>query len=685
MSLGRFRGMDRRAGQCGMWCSGNISPRRLAWVFWLALLLVGPAGAQGLLEGGGGGLPADAPPVEASDGEVAYYLVEGWVRSGRVPADEALPIAPLRGVFGVVVTLRDNGRQVGRAMVLRPDLSDTVDGLGPTVDVAQLLAEATRQALAQTERFQNRRAVELNITDPALVGASLRELHARLMVDVQIGHGLSTVTLAPNGPADGVFAQFVPGFHGLRMTGPLMPQGDLIWPGNALAANTSPRSQLVQLLDRQGFEQGDLELVARPSGPQLERFDVIHFLQAGQDQPPRQLIRGNVVVPRRALDARGLDGIAERIARHLDGKIEVLNDGTQVLRGPYLPSYDRIEPNLSEVRQASLACFAMMAQSRAAQQRVPGERISRVRAARVLKVIETLMPMADPPGEAIRPVSVALLLLALAESPVPVDEAARDALGEALLALRLEGGGYRKGGYDTEPDADERVGRATEAVITAALASWYASQDAPDPEIAPGVWQSMNWLVQVNRNDPDGARLADLTWLSIAYSRAGRVIAGAVDDVQAQAKLAEMQAFFAQQIQMLMDQQVQGVPLLGPDDIAGAYVTQNGPLGAAPDPTWESAMPLAIVSMGLRDEPIVPSDEIFGPLLSAQLGARFIAQLLITNQNAYYVRDRLAASGGVRRSLWDNTLSLDCSSMSLIALSELQASLDILEKRDAPE
>mgnify|MGYP000636867297 FL=1 len=576
----------------------------LAVALVLLLCLATPAAAQGLLGGPEGIDPlSDAPPVEPEDGEVAYHLVHGWVRAGQVPADDAVPAAVLTEVFGVYVSLRDAGRLLGRGAAYRPDLGDTVDRAGPPIDVALLLAEATREAMRGVEESQRQRAAELGINDPELVEQSIAELHERLMVDVQIGYGLESVVLLAGGESDAVFGQFVPGHHGLRLSGPLMPSGDLLWPGNTLARNTSPRSQLVQLLTRQGYEQDDLELVARPTGPQLERFSVIHFAKAGPAQPPRQLIRGNIVVPRRALDSRSLEGIAERIARYLDGKFEVLNDGVMVIRGPFHPSTNRINPDLASLQQGSLTCFAVMAQSRATQERRPGDRLSRNRAERTLDVIQTLASAALPNAGNPQPISVSLLLLALCESPVPVDTDLRDDLGNALMAMRLPAGGFQ-----VEPGAQQRAGRTTEAVITAALASWYIQMDRPRADVREAVWQSMVELFEANRDDAEGARLADLTWLSIAYRRAGRTIAGATDAADAQEQLALMQAFFADQVQLLIDQQVQGVPLVGPDDIAGGYVTRQGPPGSAPDPNWESAMPLAVIAAALRDPAVVPAD-----------------------------------------------------------------------------
>lgn len=662
---------------CRMW-RGSITAAAGRWVgMWaLAVLLALALPVSGQGEAGLG----SAPPVAPEDGEVAYYLVDGWVRAGQVPEDASLPRAPLTGVFGVYITLRDEGKLVGAGSALRDDLTDAIDTPGPPVDMAALLARATRDALRDLEQTQRRRAIELGISDPDMLAQRVRDLHARLQIDVQVGHKLESVVLPDNGPDNAVFAQFVPGFHGLRLTGPLMPDGDLVWPANALARNSSPRSQLVQLLDRQGFEEEDLVVVARPSGPQLERFEVIHFVQANASMPPRQLIRGNVPTPRRALDTAALNGITERIARHLDGKLEVLNDGTRIMRGPYLPSPDRVSPDLASPRQASLACFAMMVQSRSAQERTPGDRISRVRAERVLSLIQTLADVANPADGEPRTISVALLLLAMTESPVPVDEAQRDALADVLLGLRLDDGGFRVAAGD-----DRRVGRAVEAVMTAALAAWCVAAEPNDPAIGEWVWEAMSRLSEANETDPNGARLADLTWLSIAYSRAARQLAGQSSDPIALDRLERMQAFLADQLQLLTDQQVRGIPLIGPADVTGGYVTQTGPAGAAPDPTWESAMPLAIVAAAVRDDAIVAPDAIFGPLLSAQLGAGFVAKLLLVEQNGYYVRDRSAAAGGVRRSLWDNTLDLDCSSMAMIALSEMQTTLHRLDQRDSPE
>jgi len=666
-----------------MWRFGNAQRRCAAAAGALALaiglLCAGAAGAQDL--------PDQAPPVETSDGEVAYHLVQGWVRAGAVPADDDLLSAPLTGVFGVYVTLRDDGRLMGRGVAYRPDLVDTIDIEGPPVDMARLLAQAAREAMQGLQTRHQEDAAEHGIRDPELIDQTLTDLLERIKVDVQIGYGLESIVLPAAGEPDAVLAQFVPGYHGLRLSGPLMPTGDLVWPGNALARNSSPRSQLVQLLTRQGYEPDDLALIARPAGPQLQRFRVIHYVQAGPGQPPRALVRGNIDIPPRALDGRAIAGIAERIARHLDGKYEVLNDGVMVMRGPFHPSASRIDPQLATVEQGALACFAVMAQAATTQAQRPGDRLSRTRAERTLKVIDTLAPAVLPEVGPPNAIGTALLLLALSESPVQVDAELRDDLGNALMAMRQPNGRYlvRPEGFRRGPEDDGIAGRATEAVITAALAAWYTQTDRPRADVREAVWQSMNELVQANQDDEQGTRLADLTWLSIAYHRAGTEIANATDDAQAREKLAAIQAFFADQVQLLIDQQVQGKPLFGPDDISGGYVTRQGPPGSAPDPSWESAMPLSVVAAALRDPDIVPADQVFGPMLSAQLGARFTAQLLITDNNAYYVRDTLAASGGVRRSLWDNTLDLDCSAMSLVALSELQRSLHTLEQRDAPE
>lgn len=613
----------------------------------------------------------DGPEIAAADAQPAFEQVERWVRAGAVPVDRLK--APMTGVFGVQVILRDEGELIGRGSALRQDVADAIDQLGPEVDLNGLLAIATRSALEDAQDKLKRRAINLDLGRPELFELLLQEFYSRALVDVQIGYGLTSVLLPPAAADDAIFGQFAPGYHGLRMTGPLAPEADLLWPSAILARNTSPRSQLRQLLDRQGYNIEDLPLIARQGGPQLQRFQVYHIVRASQFQPARPLVRGNLALNQPLIDSRTLDGLVERIARHLEQKtLPAPQRDERLVRGPYHPSYNKVDPELAEPRQVALMCYAMMLHCERQFARDPNNEKNRQRAELVAQVIRRYADTALPGLEQNNHLTTAFMLMALNHGPVTVDIALRDDLAKAVLAMRHPEGGFRAvAGQDT------RLSRATAAVLTAALAG--QAIESNNPAYARAAWLGLAELFRVNQDDP---KLVDLVWVSTALGRAGDRLAAASDDPDAVAKLAGYRAFLSEQTELLIDQQIKAAPLLGPDDVVGGFLLSPAPAGSPPNPTWQSAMPLAIVALSLQDPGIIEPDRVHGPILALGLGARFINQLLLTRTNGYYLRDLAMADGGVRNTLWDNTLYLDCSSMSLIALTQFQSALDELNRRD---
>lgn len=672
MNLATRFGVCGKVWPLGMLRARHTSPRqtwlnphtRVATVVLTAMMLL--AGPPALAQ-------AQAPELAEADTATAYRQVEGWTRLGQVPEDDELLNSPITGLLGVRVTLRDGGDLVGTGDAVRPDLSDCVDQQGPAVDMTAMLAQATRAALADSLEKGKRRAVELGIVQPELFAQMMAEQYRRTVVDIQLAHNLESVLLPPNAADGAIFAHFAPGYHGLRMTGPLMPEGDLLWPASALARNTSPISQLRQLLTRQGFDQDDIPIICRIDGPQLERFSVYHMAKASVQQPARLYTRGNILVGQQILDSQALDSVVDRVARHLEAKLqETDQQGVRMVRGAYHPSHNRIDPDLAESRQVALLCYTMMLQCETAFSRDPGNAEVMIRAQKVAEVIRTYAPMALPEGEPTNHLTAAFMLMAINHGPVEVDAGLRGRLAEAVLAMR-----HPEGGFRAARDNDARLSRATASVLTAALADHY--MESGDARFGDAAWTAMGELFTVNQDD---ALMVDLTWLSIAMNRAGQRLAGAAEDPDAMQKLADYRALLADQTSLLIDQQVKATPLLGPADVIGGFILTPGPPGSPPNPTWQSAMPLAIIALSLQDPDIIAPARVHGPILSAGLGARFIAQLMLTRTNGYYLRDLEKADGGIRNTLWDNTLYLDCSTMALLALTQFQGTLDELQRRE---
>lgn len=652
----------------------NILGLMLAWAM---LIGANPALAQE----GASEAAKDAPSVGWADGEAAFGWAQGWIRSkDGVPDDAELPDRSVTTLFGVYVTLRDEGKVLGWGEAIRPDIKDAIDQPGKPIQLAPLLAAATRQALDRLKDKQMKRAIELKIKDPELLQIAIMDARSRVQLDIQIGHSLESIVLPARAPDEAVFTTFAPGYHGLRLAGPLAGKANYAWPAIELSRNNSPLRQIYRLMDLQGYDADELPLVARADGPALQRFNVIHLVRPGPAQPTRQLIRGNVFLKQQVIDNRTIAGLAERIARHLDQLISTdPRTGDERVRGTYQPSLQRYAPQWADARETALLSYALTRHASIALDADLAGESMHARATRVLRLVDQLAPAAIPDNQPPKHLTAAFLLLTLCETPerlTPDQIDLRQRLGQALLSLKHPDGG----GYRIEKDSDTRLPRASAAVITAALASYYDSTRSKS--LVEPVWDVLTDLMKANANI-DESRVVDLLWVAHALDAAGPNLAKVQADPKSAAKtLDAWRKQLADYLELLSQQQIVSKPILGPEDVTGGFILQKPIPGTPPEPTWRSAMPTALLAFGLRDTGIIPADKNFGPILTAGLGARFLGQLIITPPSAYYLRDTEPALGGVRRTLWDNTLYPDCSAITLIALAELQQTLNDLEPEE---
>lgn len=616
--------------------------------------------------------PKDAPNVGWADGEAAFAWVQSWLRDeAGVPESKDLPDRAVKGVFGVYVTLRDEGRDMGRGQALRTDIKDAIDKPGSPVQLAPLLAAATRQALEELKDKQMKRAIELKIKDPKLVAIAIQDAKKRVQIDIQIGHDLESIILPANAPDQAVFSTFAPGYHGLRLAGPLAGKADIAWPAIELSRNNAAPRTVFRLMDLQGYDADELPLVARAEGPALQRFNVIHMVRPRPSQPMRQLTRGNVYLQQQVVDGRTIAGLAERVARHLDQLIITdPRDGSEKVHGTYQPSLQRYAPQWADDRETALLAYALTRHATVALDAKLAGDVMKARAKRVLRLVDQLAPAAAPKDLPPKHLTASFLLLTLCETPIPLKPdqlPVRNQIAQSLLALHHpEAGGYR-----VAKDSDKVLPRASAAVVTAALAAYYDSTRSKT--LAQPVWNVLSDLIKANENDP---KVVDLLWVAHALDAAGPALAKAQPDPAAAAKtLDAWRKRIADFLELLTEQQIRARPILGPDDVTGGFILEKPVPGSPPEPDWRSAMPTTLLALALRDPGIIHRDQQFGPVLAADLGVRFLGQLIITTPSAYYLRDTKHALGGVRRTLWDNTLYPDISSITLLALTEIQQTL----------
>ncbi|MBL4575877.1 MAG: hypothetical protein JKY51_07245 [Opitutaceae bacterium] len=263
-------------------------------------------------------------------------------------------------------------------------------------------------------------------------------------------------------------------------------------------------------------------------------------------------------------------------------------------------------------------------------------------------------------GDAAEPRVMALNLLTLLETPeADADQVLRDRLGDRLLSLVV-----------SKDAGQAKLNQGAMALSLAALATLY--ERTRDEQLGQAVWAMMDRLWGSEERVPN---LVALPWLVLAYERAGDLLADADASGMKQAQLAKRRAVLAAVIDRLCQYQVIEIPELGPDDVLGGFVLKPGPSGSPPNPDWRNAQALMFLSVMLRDENATQDRDKLGWLLSAGYSARFVGQLMMDDAACYYVRDRTAAHGGVRMAPWDNRLALAPTAISLLAVTELQASL----------
>jgi hypothetical protein len=690
----------------------SMSARRSTFVSVLGLVicLIGGSMSQA-------GPMVEAPLVDWSHALTAHRLIEGWVTAGKVDEEAEQVEIAVSGLSAVRVTLRWSGFVMGTGEVEVPAAAAkpgsasnkaSAANLLSNIDLYPLVARATAAALAdagQSLTDSRTKGTQLAPTASNKGPANIAELGPLLQVDLQLACRLEPIRIGAPGNAPGtpgagagkanpgsrspqggdateVMARFVPGYHGLRMTrtgdagaGKAMAQGGApgeipgagaipgawMWPGNAVAANVSPRSQLIQLLSELGYTAQDLDKIGRIGGPNLARFEVIHVVRPAADQPVTRLVRGSKILPATSLDTRTLDGMAQRLTRFLVKRTR--EDGVMV--GIYHPVSDRYDPPTALRHEAALAAYALGRQAALlVQLRAPDAQILEAQQG-AKKLIDPLIKNLLAEGRGDDPAAMALVVMTIVESPGMEDrKRERDQLVDLLMKMRSDDGAFRTGlGADAEV-----VPGPTQALIVASLASLQAK--TRNATLGQMVRQSQALLW----TRPEPAYLAAMVpWLVYGELKLRGTDDPADKLVQARndARLKAIEAVS----QAIQAKQVTEMPTDGPADVVGGFNLGEHPPEAFPAPDWRTAQMLAFTAAALREPGLTSPDKFVQRLLDCGLAARFVAQLMFDEPGCYFARGREQSMGGVRLSPWDNRVGPVAAAMALLGVTELQQSI----------
>lgn len=665
---------------CWMWrgrnavaAAGNAVRAATAWRLLLgvlaALVLAGPAAGQQAQD-------LAFPVVDDLQGLTSHRLVEQWVRRGAVPGERAGAMRA-SGVLGVRVTLRSRGLTVGTGTAMRGDLDAALkladDRLVPLpVDLVTLLEPATSEALREVQanlqdRFlgaQLRAARDPNNPDPGAL-PDLADVGKTLSVDIQIACRPDRIVLAEDAPAGRVFARFAPGYHGL------LARDDRgatfsVWPATALGQNATPNRQVIRLLDGMGLDPTKPERLGRPGGVDLYRFEVIHVVRPSLELPPAVLLRGGKILPGRFVDMPTLNNMAERMALHLSSRYI----GNARMRGTYHPATDRYHPELAPDLQATLGMYALVRYAQA--QRAAGRHDALLNNIdrNAVELVNAVVGRQLAPDAPMDPVTSAFALLTIIEAPPDAFAPQLRDRVSTMLMDRIDDQGHVRADPD---DAASQLPTASAAAVTAALARLY--EQTRDPAVADAVARSAAALWQRAESRFD---VNTLPWVAFTHQHAAHLLAeqGLIDE----ATLQDRDKTLADQLDMIAQLQVVERPVLGPDDVNGGIVLNPGPEGSPPNPAWQTAQLLSTLALCARDEAIVPRRKRADALVTASGAARFIAQLMLDEPNTFGLRNPIDALGGIRLSLYDNTLDLPPTALSLLAVMDLRDTINAFSR-----
>ncbi len=609
----------------------------------------------------------DAPLLDVSHGLRAYHLVEELIAE---QPDQSVKTGPIRvtGLLGVKLTLRTQGIVVGHGEAYRQDMGLDLDQPAGSVDLVPLIRQATEQAKAEVaENLNDARMRALlegrSIPDP--VELSVADVHSRIIVDLELAYDLQQIKIPNDAGQDAVFAQFAPGYHGLAFINEATGARAWIWPGEVIARNIAPASQLMLGLKQIGIDRSYVGQLAKPDGLALARFKTILLVRPAPEKKPMRIIRSGVDSPRYALEERQLESMSDRLVQHL---VQRFTSDSQ-LRGTYHPTSGRYDPQIAADEQAALACYAIVHHAKYLADVRPRAQAHLGHAGIALDTATLLagnaLAQQDPD---IRVLSLSLLTM-LEAPPGTADNALRDQIGQRLMQELVR--------RNNDAEDDSQLNSGASALAAAALAGWYERIRQPK------VGQLVSQLIDSVWSDAQPVpSISALPWLMLAQEQVGDLL---VTDDQAQAheqQLKRHRTAIAHLIDQLCQYQVIEKPEFGPDDVMGGFVLSPGPAGSPPNPDWRNAQPLMLIAIALRDDALTADNDKLGWMIAVSYSARFIEQLMMKDASCFYVRDHVSALSGVRMAPWDNRLALAPTAMSLLAITELQTSL--LQMRGGP-
>ncbi len=596
---------------------------------------------------------SSVPQLDWSHARRAFHQLETWVRRGNVDTTGPAQPIPVRDLAAVRVTVRQFGHTLG--------IGDLVLDYSVSNDLLDATAAAAGRAIQKSGGVLNnryRRIARLSDQDKPLTAPQWSDISASFTADLQIAYPPHRITLPIDAPKGAIYSQFAPGYHGLRLLAKPQHTGTppaWVWPATAVALNMSPRNQVTHLLVKLGYHlERDLHRLAKPNGPVLERFQIIHLTRPAIDQPIQQLTRGNVLLPRKVITESTLGTMATRMADHLHRRQR--DDGS--FSGIFNPTANRFKTHRSEPGPIALTALAL---TRFANHHTDDQQVDHAHHA-AQQAIDFLLPQLLDQQQPAQPLAMALALLTIIESPrLAGYHEHRDTLARQLALLADGHGLFRRHNNPGAPTLDP----TQHAVLVAALTALYEQTRGHD--LAVQLHRSLDAGWQLLHDHPATGPLPWLIDAQLTMHRLGKPAASHRDRM----------ALIRNLIKRRLAQQILRRPVLGPPDVLGGFqFTSNSTTNNAAQTDWRSAHGLLVIAASVGHPTLSDESDRLRQVVNGALAARFIAQLMYDPASCYYIINPPLVLGAVRASLHDNSLSITTTAVSLLAVTEFHKSLE---------
>ena len=573
---------------------------------------------------------ASAQALNAPDAMDVYRTIDSWVREWEVK-DEQIVGESTPAFACVSVTLRLDGRVIGRGQIVNPDPN------------SESVALAARVAIAQARSWV-RTKVDEEPTQDFWDSMSSRVTLSVELVEQIVPMSDLELTLPSLGLSSGTQALIMQ----LGERAEVMTPDEIITLG--MGIEQAAYSMATTLSSDGAMALASVkELIDR--GYTFSRGDPIWIAQSAPNQGGVFLDRGSRMIEESRVGTASVRNMSERLAGYLlaqrwPGAERYGIVGTrEIVSG-------RATPEVALPYEQAIVATALLRFSE--QGKKPIHTLSRDEAIRILKDLGAVQPGEPEPWTGIH-ASASLI---------------------ALSYLNNE-----------QIESDEELSRLNERCINA-LDSLYSPIDGFPDSVPAGARGLVAWsLVRsgnkyassavraVFRDTPQGQLVSQMPFLGWAELE----LAGNASEVPAATALSQMRS-------MMWDHQLVSSDLDWRDrDYLGAVVFTKGTTGL---PTSRNLRPIAMICTMLGDPRLTPGT-IVDMGIASEIGhcaaaMRFVDQLVMSDASGFLSRSPERTIGGIRSSLSEWEVSPASSAIALLAAIEFDRSIRAIGARPTP-